>query len=158
MWVPINLGNRSGSCSKMVGSRIAQLVTCHSRDVTRPSNERTHREHVLLQKHQLQTFQAVSSCCPCIKNIGPCKFMKVSLITALSSYQKAPDLFNFLRRVMRTILSVRPKCSHRCVSLKEFPLKPVEILKHAIGISNGLNRANLYENEITQNWFKHIAI
>ena len=31
---------------------------------------------------------------------------------------------------MRAILSVRPKCSHRCVSLKETPLKPVQILKH----------------------------
>ena len=32
---------------------------------------------------------------------------------------------------MRAILSLRPKCSHRCVSLKESPLKPVLILKHA---------------------------
>ena len=31
----------------------------------------------------------------------------------------APDTFNFLRHVMRAICSVRPKCSHRCVSLKE---------------------------------------
>ena len=30
---------------------------------------------------------------------------------------------------MRAIWSVRPKCSHRCVSLKETPLKPVQILK-----------------------------
>ena len=43
---------------------------------------------------------------------------------------KAPDTFNFLRHVMRAILSVRPKCSHRCVSLKETPLKPVQIFKH----------------------------
>ena len=28
---------------------------------------------------------------------------------------------------MRAILSVRPKCSHRCVSLKESPLRPVLI-------------------------------
>ena len=27
-------------------------------------------------------------------------------------------------------LSVQPKCSHRCVSWKEPPLKPVQILKH----------------------------
>ena len=31
--------------------------------------------------------------------------------------------------VMRTLLSVRPRRSHRCVSLKEFPPKPVLILK-----------------------------
>ena len=36
---------------------------------------------------------------------------------------------------MRAVLSVRPKCSHRCVSLKESTLKPVLILKHAIRIS-----------------------
>ena len=38
---------------------------------------------------------------------------------SLDSPGKAPDTFNFLRHVMRAILSVRPKCSHRCVSLKE---------------------------------------
>ena len=30
--------------------------------------------------------------------------------------RKVPDTFNFLRHVMRAILSARPKCSHRCVS------------------------------------------
>ena len=35
--------------------------------------------------------------------------------------RKAPDTFNFLRHVMRAIWSVRPKCSHRCVSLKKSP-------------------------------------
>ena len=44
--------------------------------------------------------------------------------------RKAPDTFNFLRHVMRAIWSVRPKCSHRCISLKETPLKPVQSLKH----------------------------
>ena len=34
-------------------------------------------------------------------------------------FRDAPDTFNFLRHVMRAIWSVRPKCSHRCVSLKE---------------------------------------
>ena len=33
--------------------------------------------------------------------------------------KRAPDAFNFLRHVMRAILSVRPKCSHRCVSLRK---------------------------------------
>ena len=31
---------------------------------------------------------------------------------------------------MRAIWSVRPKCSHRCVSRKETPLKPVQILTY----------------------------
>ena len=30
MWVPINSGNRSGSCSERCGFRIAQVVGCHS--------------------------------------------------------------------------------------------------------------------------------
>ena len=44
--------------------------------------------------------------------------------------REAPDTFNFLRHVMRAIWSVRPKGSHRCVSLRETPLKPVQSLKH----------------------------
>ena len=63
----------------------------------------------------------------------------------------APDTFNFLRHVMRAIWSVRPKCSHRCVSLKETPLKLVQILK----------RRTFYSAEQTAmrtKWFKHIAI
>ena len=49
--------------------------------------------------------------------------------------RKAPDTFQFLRHVVRAILSVRPNCSHRCASLKESPLEPVQILKHAARIS-----------------------
>ena len=44
--------------------------------------------------------------------------------------RKALDTLNSLRHVMGAILSVRPKCSHRCVSLKEIPVKAVQILKH----------------------------
>ena len=44
-------------------------------------------------------------------------------------FRRAPATFNFLRLVMRAILFVRPKCSHSCVSLKEPPLKPVQILE-----------------------------
>ena len=40
-------------------------------------------------------------------------------------FRDAPDMFKFLRHVMRSILSVRPKCSHRRASVKETPLKPV---------------------------------
>ena len=41
-------------------------------------------------------------------------------------FRKAPDTFNFLGHVMRAIWSVRSKCSHRCVSLTETSLKPVQ--------------------------------
>ena len=44
---------------------------------------------------------------------------------------------------MKTMLPVRPKCSRRCVPLRESPRKPVIILKHATRISteqrNSLN-------------------
>ena len=59
--------------------------------------------------------------------------------------REAPDMFNFLRYVMRAILSVRPKCSHRCVSLKETLLKPVQ---NPPAHNQKLNRANRYENEM----------
>ena len=36
----------------------------------------------------------------------------------LGMFRKAPDTFKFLRHVRRAIMSVRPKCSHGCVSLK----------------------------------------
>ena len=39
-------------------------------------------------------------------------------------------LRNCLRHVMRAIWSVRPKCSHRCVSLTETSSKPAQTLKH----------------------------
>ena len=52
---------------------------------------------------------------------------------------------------MRDILSVRPKCSHRCVSLKETPLKSVQILKHTTKIS-------AEQTAMRTKWFKHIAI
>ena len=44
--------------------------------------------------------------------------------------RKATDAFKCLRHVMRALLSVRPRCSHIRVSLKESPLKPVLILQH----------------------------
>ena len=52
---------------------------------------------------------------------------------------------------MRAILSVRPKCSHRCVSRKETPLKPVQILKHA-------PRKSTQQTSMRTEWLKHIAI
>ena len=61
------------------------------------------------------------------------------------SVREAPDTFNFSRHVMRAIWSVRPKCSHRCVSLKETPLKPVQILKHTTFYSA---EQTAYENEM----------
>ena len=65
--------------------------------------------------------------------------------------REAADTFNFLRHVMRAILSVRPKCSHRCVSLKETPLKPVQILKHT-------TKNSAEQTVMRTKWFKHIAI
>ena len=65
--------------------------------------------------------------------------------------RKVPDTFKFLRHVMRAILSVRPKCSHRCVSLKEDPLKPVQILKHT-------TKNSADQPSMRTKWFKHIAI
>ena len=63
----------------------------------------------------------------------------------------APDTFNFLRHVMRAIWSVRPKCSHRCVTLKETPLKPVQIHKHTTFYS-------AEQTAMRTKWFKHITI
>ena len=68
-----------------------------------------------------------------------------------TSIREAPDTFNFLRHVMRAIWSVRPKCSHRCVSLKETPLKPVQILKHA-------TKNSTEQTVMRTKWFKHIPI
>ena len=59
--------------------------------------------------------------------------------------------FKFLRHVMRAIWSLRPKCSHRCVSLKETPLKPVKILKHR-------TKNSTEQTVMRTKWFKHIAI
>ena len=56
-----------------------------------------------------------------------------------------------LRHVVRAVLSVRPKCSHRCVSLKEFPLVLARILKQATRISTE-------QTSMRTRWFKHIAM
>ena len=72
--------------------------------------------------------------------IPPEKFMWV---------RKASDTFNFLRHVMRAILSVRPKCSHRCVSLKETPLKT---RANPQAHNQKVSRANVYENEMVETY------
>ena len=66
-------------------------------------------------------------------------------------FREAPDTFNFLRHVMRAIWSARAKCSHRCVSLKETLLKPVQILKHT-------TKNSAEQTAMRTKWFKHIAI
>ena len=66
-------------------------------------------------------------------------------------FRKAPDTFNFLRHVMRAIWSVRPKCSHRCVSLTETSLKPVQTLKHT-------TKNSAEQTAMRMKRFKHIAI
>ena len=66
-------------------------------------------------------------------------------------FRKAPDTFNFLRHVMRAIWSVRPKCSHRCVSLTETSLKPVKTLKLT-------TKNSAEQTAMRTKWFKRIAI
>ena len=65
--------------------------------------------------------------------------------------RKAPDTFKFLSHVMRAIWPAQPKCSHRCVSLKETSLKPVQSLKHTTFYS-------AEQTAMRMKWFKHIAI
>ena len=76
-------------------------------------------------------------------------FTHFALFRAL--LREAPDTFNFLRHVMRAIWSVRPKGSHRCVSLRETPLKPVQSLKHT-------TKNSAEQTVMRTKWFKHIAI
>ena len=52
---------------------------------------------------------------------------------------------------MRATLCVRPKRSHRWISLKETPLQPVQILKHA-------TKNFAEQTSMRTKWFKHIAI
>ena len=60
--------------------------------------------------------------------------------------RKALDTCNLLRHVMRATLLVRPKRSERSASLKQSPIKPVQILKkHTTKIST---EQILYENEM----------
>ena len=70
---------------------------------------------------------------------------------AMPFVRNAPDTFIFLRHVMRALWSVRPKCSHKCVSLKETPLKPVQILKHT-------TKNSAEQTVVRTKWSKHIAI
>ena len=83
------------------------------------------------------------------------KGCSVHCLSALPDWQlhfrKAPDTFKFLRHVIRAILSARPKCSHRCVSRKETPLKRVGVLTHA-------TRRSTEQTSMRTKWFKHIAI
>ena len=68
----------------------------------------------------------------------------------LTLIRQAPDTLKFFKTRCESNLSVRPKCSHRCVSLKESPLKPVIVLKDATTIS-------AEQTSIRTKWFKHIA-
>ena len=86
-----------------------------------------------------------------VKNINLGKQRSVFSFFSSPSLRDAPDTFNFLRHVMRAIWSVRPKCSHRCVPLKETPSKPVQILKHTTFYS-------AEQTAMRTKWFKHIAI
>ena len=79
------------------------------------------------------------------------EFSPNSLRVSRALFRKAPATFNFVRHVMRAILSARPKCSHRCVSLKETTFKAVQILKHT-------TKNSTEQTPMRTKWFKHIAI
>ena len=64
---------------------------------------------------------------------------------------KVLDTLTFLRHIVRATLSLRPKCSHGCISLKEFPLEPVLILKHT-------TQNSTEQTSMRTKWFKHIAM
>ena len=89
----------------------------------------------------------------CVLSKPSLKFVKKILRLSFfrPRFRRAPDTSNFLRHVMRAICSVRPKCSHRCVSLKETPLKPVQSLKHT-------TKNSAEQTVMRTKWFKHIAI
>ena len=74
-----------------------------------------------------------------------------SCVKVFPLFRKTPGTFNFLRHVLRAIFSVRPKCSHKCVSLNETSLKPVHIIKHT-------TKNSTEQTAVRTKWFKHIAI
>ena len=85
------------------------------------------------------------------QELGPWRF-RVDLPSSQKQLQtkinlKPEDLGDFL---VGAILSVRPKCSHRCVSLKETPLKLVQILKHT-------TQNSTEQTAMRTKWFKDIA-
>ena len=90
--------------------------------------------------------RAFARVCVCMR-AGVC----VCVCVFVCVFRKALDTFDFLRHVMRAILSVRPKCSHRCSSWKETPLKPVLILMHVTKISTE-------QTSLRTKWLKHIVI
>ena len=63
----------------------------------------------------------VGVCLICLRRFRDCRRFCESHWVAKERFRDALDSFTFLRHVMRAILSVRPKCSHRCTSLKETP-------------------------------------
>ena len=87
---------------------------------------------------------------PCL--LPPCLILPDNIFRHLSPMNAriAPDTFNLLRHVVKAILSFRPKCSHRCVSLKETPLKPVHILKRT-------TKNSTEQTAMRTKWFKHMC-
>ena len=62
------------------------------------------------------------------------------------------DTFNqLLGHVLRTILFVRPMCSHRCVSRKKSLVSAVLKLKH-------VTKSQPKQTSLRTKWFKHIVI
>ena len=87
----------------------------------------------------------------CMQGALVCCFRQGMAGTSYDLVRKARDTFNFLRHAMRTILSVRPQCSHKCVSVKGTPLKPVQILKHT-------TKNSAEQTAMRTKCFKQIAI
>ena len=120
----------------------------------RPSAEQVFRKAT---RNLKRNFRNVLRNLP--RNLTPRCAPKISEYPVLSwqveksspQIQKAPDTFNFLRHVLRAIWSVRPKCSHRRVFLKETPLKPVQSLKRT-------TENSAEQTVMRTKWFKHIAI
>ena len=128
------------------------------RTPTRPPNS-TCWDEVDLNHDGTKPSHSLDTCSSLLQNppnlwgvpYFPSKSRSVRLLSAAPQIWRALDTFKFLRHVMRAILSVRTKCSHRCISPKETPLKPVIIRKHATRISTE-------QTSMRTKWFKHIAI
>ena len=66
--------------------------------------------------------------------------------------REAPDTFNYLRHVMRASWSVRPKCSHRCVSLKG------NLFETCANPQAHNQKLTAEQTAMRTKWFKQIAI
>ena len=123
---PAILGTTPAIASKDCALRIPSVVRCHS------------ESHILDSE----------SCC---ENTREVQGLPQRSTNSRDRQTRKPRDTTSLRHVMRAILLVGPNCSHTCLSLKDFPLEAVLILKHATRISTE-------QTAMTTKWFTHIAI